>query len=297
MNCTSLFKSMSLAKTTAARNSSRVYAASSQISYSKFKAASIAHYSKSSATSSSQAVNEAPQSAQDNTENPAPSFISSLLYGKKNFDDLQDVKNKLFAREKYEHEYVELYPKLAQDYYPRMKLTGSWTALVGDLDTAIHIWEYSGYDEMETIWKEKTTNKDIAKIEAEIVTLLSSRKNQLVQEFEFCPTSPPIATDGIYELRSYNIYPGKFLEWQGKWFQSLGNRSNLSSLKGAWYSKEGTLNQVHHLWAYKSLLERKNLRKGAWKDDNWSRSVTATMPLLQKMDSVILKPFDFSPLR
>ncbi|OLY83571.1 putative dipeptidyl-aminopeptidase B [Smittium mucronatum] len=204
----------------------------------------------------------------NSTPEPAKgSFISRLIFGQGQSDDFKDVKSKLRAREKYEHEFVvhkikagglvrykelisELYPKLAQEYYPRMKLTGSWSTIVGDLDTVYHIWEYSGYDQMESIWCEKTKDPKVAAIEAEIVSLLVGRSNQLVQEFEFCPTSPPITTGGIYELRSYNLHPGKLLEWQGKWFHSLSTRSNLSSLKGAWYSKEGALNQVHHLWVY-----------------------------------------------
>ncbi|PVZ98635.1 hypothetical protein BB558_005349 [Smittium angustum] len=243
-------------------------------------------------------------------------FISQLLYGSKPGTEsgAQDATGfKRFARDKYDHElivhkvkpgymdeYVELvtklYPKIANDHYPRVKLTGSWSTIVGDVDSAVHIWEYQGYNEMQEFWAHKKANPELKKAEQEIAKLLVSRNTQLIQEFSFCPTSPPIVTNGIYELRTYTLKPGNLLSWQEKWFDSISKRATLSRLKGAWYSKEGVLNQVHHIWAYESLLERKNSRKSAWADKSWAKSANDRMPLTDHMDSIILEPMSFSPL-
>ncbi|PVU95238.1 hypothetical protein BB561_001958 [Smittium simulii] len=219
-------------------------------------------------------------------------FISQLIYGDKQTNSEQ-LSSNVFARDKYEHEIIthkvksgcmDEYLKLVAEFYPgfsnklhhKVSLSGSFSTLVGKLDNVIHIWQYSGNDAVQQIWDIKRNDPEFKHKVTKIQSLVETRSNQLVQELSFCPTSPPIVTNGIYELRSYLIKPGKFLEWQEKWQISIRQRSNLGKLKGAWYSKEGKLNQVHHIWAYDSLAERKKSRKYAWLDKGWAQSVQST---------------------
>ena len=43
---------------------------------------------------------------------------------------------------------------------------------------------------------------------------------------------------------------------------------------GAWFSQIGKLHQVHHMWHYGSLEERRLARQKAWNIDAWSGTVT-----------------------
>ncbi|CAJ0837875.1 16222_t:CDS:2 [Entrophospora sp. SA101] len=45
------------------------------------------------------------------------------------------------------------------------------------------------------------------------------------------------------------------------------------------------------------LENRKITREKAWEVDGWAETVYKTVRLVQKMETNILKPLDFSPLR
>lgn len=57
---------------------------------------------------------------------------------------------------------------------------------------------------------------------------LESRQHQMVSEFSFWPSSPPknhgAADGGIYELRTYQLRPGKLLEWESAWRRGIEAR-------------------------------------------------------------------------
>jgi hypothetical protein len=58
----------------------------------------------------------------------------------------------------------------------------------------------------------------------EMMPTLQSRHSQLMSEFAFWPSSPPRDNGGIYELRSYQLIPGRLLEWENAWKRGLEAR-------------------------------------------------------------------------
>lgn len=199
---------------------------------------------------------------------------------------------------------VDEYKIAAQDYYagikddPNMhvKLTGSWETVVGDQDAFVHILEYENYAGFD-----KTTNlirsSDHANVYKKLLPHLTSRTSQLTQEFAFFPTSPPHAQGGIFELRSYQLKPGTLLEWENAWRKGIEARRKFVAPVGAWFSQIGRLHQVHHLWQYPSLEARKEMREKAWQIDGWAETVSKTAQLAKHMDSFILLPLPYSPLK
>lgn len=59
----------------------------------------------------------------------------------------------------------------------------------------------------------------------------------------------------------------------------------------------GHLHQVHHMWQYDDLEARKARRAQSWEKEQWSSTVARTAKLCSSMNSQILKPLPFSPLR
>jgi hypothetical protein len=45
-----------------------------------------------------------------------------------------------------------------------------------------------------------------------------------MSEFAFWPSSPPRHNGGVYELRSYQLIPGRLLEWENAWKRGLEAR-------------------------------------------------------------------------
>ncbi|PVU99762.1 hypothetical protein BB560_005454 [Smittium megazygosporum] len=241
------------------------------------------------------------------------SFLSKLFFGGKNSKD-EKFKKLIYSRNVCLHELIvhkvkpgyldeyvkqipEIYSIYEKKYGAIVKPTGCFTTLIGSLDSVVHILEYPDYPSIEKLIEAKQTDPDLTTKLNTLLKLTYFTENQLMQEMSFCPTSPPTVTNGVYEFRSYTLKPGSYIQWLEKWQAGLQFRSNLPRLKGAWYSKNGTLNQVHHIWAYESMAERRKFRRADWDSKGWSDSVRFTMPLIDVMHSCILKPLPFSPLR
>ncbi|XP_013925607.1 PREDICTED: protein NipSnap homolog 2 isoform X2 [Thamnophis sirtalis] len=127
--------------------------------------------------------------------------------------------------------------------------------------------------------------------------MLLSRKNQLLLEFSFWnePTFRP--GPNIYELRSYQLRPGTMIEWGNYWARAIRIRQDDKEAVGGFFSQIGQLYMVHHLWAYKDLQTREDIRNSAWHKPGWDELVYYTVPLIQEMESRIMIPLKISPLQ
>ncbi|HEX7124214.1 MAG TPA: NIPSNAP family protein [Thermodesulfobacteriota bacterium] len=103
----------------------------------------------------------------------------------------------------------------------------------------------------------------------------------------------------ILEERTYTLHPGKV----GEYF-SLYEKEGmaiqvpiLGRLVGYFSSEIGELNQVVHMWAYESLEERTRRRAELMADPRWKAFVPKLLALVQKMETRILVPAPFSPLK
>jgi NIPSNAP len=102
-----------------------------------------------------------------------------------------------------------------------------------------------------------------------------------------------------YEIRTYKIRTGavpaylKLVEEEGIELQ----KKHLGQLVGYFFSEIGPLNQIVHMWAYASLDERETRRKRLSDDPAWQAFSPKIQALLETMESKIMKPAAFSPLR
>jgi hypothetical protein len=245
------------------------------------------------------------------------SVVQSLLHGspkakKEGQLELQQ-HSRLVGRGKYVHSFevhrvkpdcIDEYKKAAEKFYPaiaadsdlHVKLTGSWEVVVGQLDTFVHILEYEnycGYDRTTELIRESKHNEAFKALLPYILT----RNTQLNQEFAFLPSSPPHDQGGIFELRTYQLKPGRLLEWESAWKRGIEARSQFIKPVGAWFSQVGRLHEVHHMWQHKDLQDRKDTREKAWQVDGWSETIHKTSNLAKWMDASILKPLPYSPLK
>jgi len=243
--------------------------------------------------------------------------VQSILHGSKEAQEAGDNEiqqhSRLVARGKYLHgieihrvkpDSVKEYKKAAERYYTglrddsglRIKLSGNFEAVVGEQDTFYHILEYETYSGYDDAWK-KIPGSAHEKAHDALRPFLSSRATQLAQEFAFLPTSPPHEGGGIFELRAYQLNPGTLLEWEATWRGGIEARRKFVRPVGAWFSQVGRLHQVYHLWQYPNLETRKEMRENAWQLDGWASTVHKTSQLSRTMDSLILTPLPFSPLK
>ncbi|KAI9483804.1 MAG: hypothetical protein EXX96DRAFT_479706 [Benjaminiella poitrasii] len=165
----------------------------------------------------------------------ANEIIEAVLYGSKRIKEIEkQTYSKILARGKYVHELqihkvkpgkVDEYTKLVSNHLPKIAsdplndvhLCGSWSVGIGDQDSFVHIWEYKGYPGHKQTSERLEKDKDHIEFMKRLRPLLISRQNAIMLEFSFWQTSPPKVTNGIFELRKYNLKPGRLLEWEMYW--------------------------------------------------------------------------------
>ena len=83
----------------------------------------------------------------------------------------------------------------------------------------------------------------------------------------------------IVEKRTYTLHP-KYLPMLGYFVSDIG-----------------TLNQVITMWGYDSMQQRDELRSQLYADPAWIAFGPKTTGYIQKMESVILRPTSWSPIK
>lgn len=177
------------------------------------------------------------------------------------------------------------------------KLAGYWTTEIGELNQVVHLWEYENFDHRTRVRaalaKDKAWNE---KFLVRARPMLQHQQSWVLALADFWPFTPP-KSPGIYELRSYRLNAGKVPEWLEHFKTGLQFRLKYSKPVAIWSSELGELNRVVHIWHYESLEHRAQVRKAFMADPGWKETVAKLQPLMQVMESKILIPTEFSPLK
>ncbi|PAA60626.1 hypothetical protein BOX15_Mlig018190g1 [Macrostomum lignano] len=178
------------------------------------------------------------------------------------------------------------------------ELIGSFTCEIGAQDEALHIWRFKGgYQAYQKHYHLYRSDPELLSYRQKRNEMLRSRRNQICLKFTFWPEVEPRNGEHIYELRSYNLRPGNLLEWGNYWAHGLRCRRSDDEAVCGLFSHIGDLHQVHHLWCYKDLVHRNEVRDMAWHKPEWAETVRKTVSLIDTMSCRVLKPTPFSPLQ
>lgn len=102
----------------------------------------------------------------------------------------------------------------------------------------------------------------------------------------------------IIEKRTYTFHPGKlpeFLELYQR--EGLALHTKYLPLLGTFVTDIGPLNQLITLWGYDSMADREEKRAALYADPAWIAFGPKTTHLIQTMETAILKPTAWSPIR
>ena len=175
-------------------------------------------------------------------------------------------------------------------------LEGSWTTEFGLLNQYVHLWSYPSLDERDRLRAELQKNPDWTQgYIPKIRPLIVAQENKFLSPV--LPLKPPPAPGNLYELRWYRTHVGKAGEWLGHFKAIMPVRETYSKNVGLWQTEAGQLNEVVHLWAYRDLNHRAEVRASALKDSEWQKFLGVTAPLLAEMRSVALVPAPSSPMK
>jgi hypothetical protein len=176
------------------------------------------------------------------------------------------------------------------------KLEGSWTTEFGVLNQFVHLWNYASLDERDRLRAELAKNEEWTKgYVPKIRPLIVAQENKFLAAQ--LPLKPPVEGGNLYELRWYRTQTGRAGEWLSHFKAIMPVREKYSKNVGLWQTEAGQLNEVVHLWAYRDLNHRAQVRGDVMKDPAWQEFLGTTAPLLAEMRAVILNPAPASPMR
>ncbi|KAK2580254.1 hypothetical protein KPH14_012506 [Odynerus spinipes] len=180
----------------------------------------------------------------------------------------------------------------------KCELVGSWTVEVGDLDQALHLWQYTGgYGSIDHAQAVLSKDEAYQLLLKERGNYLRSRHLQYLLAFSYWPPLEKRKGPNKYEIRSYSLKPGTMIEWGNNWAKAINYRRNNDEPYAGYFSQIGRLYNVHHIWCYKDLQSRKETRESAWRSPGWDECVAYTVPLIREMHCRILNPTAFSPTK
>lgn len=102
----------------------------------------------------------------------------------------------------------------------------------------------------------------------------------------------------IIEKRTYTFHPGKVQEFLALYErEGLAIHTKYLPLIGYFVSDIGTLNQVITMWGYESMADREEKRAALYADPDWIAFGPKTTHFIQTMETMILKPTGWSPIK
>jgi hypothetical protein len=176
------------------------------------------------------------------------------------------------------------------------KLEGYGSTEIGPLNQVMHLWSYADLNERARLRAELAKNPRWL---SEYVPLI--RPNLVRQDIRLLnPVLGPIApasAPNVYELRNYRARPGAVRQWVDLIMRTMPVREKYSKCVGMWITEAGQPNEACHIWAYKDLNHRAQVRAEVVKDPGWQAFLVESAPLLDEMHSTIMLPAPHSPLK
>jgi len=190
---------------------------------------------------------------------------------------------------------AEVEKRFGEAYEYRKKyspLTAFWHTEVGPLNEIIHVWGYKDLAERARIRAEAA--KD-ANWPPKIREFIVDQHVEVLNPFPFVPDITPGTLGPIFEIRRYSLAAGSLPGVMKRWEAALPARTKLSPLVTAGGVEFGGANRFIHIWAYKSMDQRLQVREQGRKAGIWPPPGGGDELLAQ--ENKIVMPSAFSPLQ
>jgi len=146
------------------------------------------------------------------------------------------------------------------------ELLGSFHTEFGPLNQIIQIWSFDRAGDARELESLSLSSNMIERMGPHLVRI----ETEMLAPVRFSPELREGSLGPYYELRTY-FYPLDQREkLESSWERALPLRNALGSpVAGVWTSLSGAINSLTHLWPYRSLQEREDLRKKVRESGKW----------------------------
>ena len=172
------------------------------------------------------------------------------------------------------------------------KLGAFWHTELGPMNQVIHVWPYEDLKQREEVRDAagKDPSGDWPPKSGDMI--LNMHSEILISAPFMRPLSNQRLGD-IYEMRTYTYRPGTIPEVIKRWSEVIQAREEYSPLAACWFTELGALNRWIHVWAYRDMQHRNEIRAEASKNPKWP---APTREFMLSQDVKILAPASFSPM-
>jgi hypothetical protein len=172
------------------------------------------------------------------------------------------------------------------------KLAAFWHSEVGPLNQIIHVWAYDSFEQRTAVRAAASKEEGWPPPIREFVT---HQESEVFIPAPFSPKLEPRQVGPIFEIRQYTLQAGAIPGMTERWAAKIEGRQKFSPLVAAWSSEFGALNKWVHIWAYKDVNQRFEVRDaaraaGAWPPGSPPGTVVSQV-------NAIVMPSAFSPIR
>lgn len=174
-------------------------------------------------------------------------------------------------------------------------MSAFWYTDIGPLNQIIHVWQYKDVAERSRVRSEATKH---GWWPPKIGEFILKQAVEIFVPWEDSPLLTPGNHGPYYEMRSYLIQPGLMGQAKARWATKLEERTNRSPLSVVMEGDIGTASKLVHIWPYKSLDERFDIRSKAMADDVWPpKNKPGDTVEVMTQENKIMLPAPFSPMQ
>ncbi|HYC45414.1 MAG TPA: NIPSNAP family protein [Burkholderiales bacterium] len=196
----------------------------------------------------------------------------------------------------------EVEKRFGEAYEKRKKyseLAAFWHTEIGPLNQIIHVWGYKDLQEREQV--RAAAVKDGA-WPPKIAEFIVSQKSEIFTPFSFMKEFPKGSQGPFFEIRTYHFAGGELPVIKKNWENAIAVRLEFGPVTAVWNCELGKVNTFQHIWPYKSLDEREEIRKKATATGLWPAGKKAIKEggrdyELIAQENKIVMPSSFSPLQ
>lgn len=171
---------------------------------------------------------------------------------------------------------------------------------IGPLNQVIHIWPYRDLEEREKL---RAAALKTGGWPPKIAEFIAGQRSDIFVPLAISPEMKPGNFGPFFEMRTYTLANGGELpKITQAWEAALPGRLKHGPLTAVWRSELGGLNKFLHIWPYRSLNERWEVRNRIREAGVWPPSAVAKkqgLPdyKLAYQENKIVMPSAFSPLQ
>lgn len=200
------------------------------------------------------------------------------------------------------HSVPEVERRIAESYDHRREVSamaGSFHTEIGPLNQVVQLWPYENPGERERLLNKAATLKEWPPDIGEFVV---NETTEVFIPFSFSPTMAPGNMGPYFEMRMYAYSEGDLPRIEKAWEAALPERLKWSPLVVICHSEDNRLRRLLHVWCYKSLDQRADVRRAIRQTGMWPPHVLAKKlgwpgyTFIQQ-ESRILIPSSCSPLQ